>query len=93
MDETKEAGFAEWSKPRKNLVKVDVWKVRKDKTTGAQIGSKIYIGESEYPALAGVQIVGPAVEETQELEGTETPEGEQTTDAGAEGQQTEGAEA
>lgn len=93
VDETKEAGFAEWSKPRKNWVKVDVWKVRKDKTTGAQIGSKIYIGESEYPALAGVQIVGPAVEATQEPEGTETPEGEQTTDAGAEGQQTGGAEA
>jgi vancomycin resistance protein YoaR len=94
VDETQETGFSEWNKPRKNWVKIDVWKVRKDKVTGEQIDSKIYIGEAEYPALAGVQVVGPAAEEVPMQEGAEVPGEGQTTDpAGAEGQQTEGQEA
>lgn len=68
VDETKEAGYTEWVKPRKNQIKIDLWKIRKD-ASGQQIGDKIYLGSVEYPALPGEQITGPVTEET-------PPEGE-----------------
>lgn len=91
VDEQQEADYAEWSKPRKNQVKVDLWKVRVDSQTGEQMGYRLYIGEVEYPALAGVQIKGTKAEQEQtEPETGEQPEG--NADQPAEGQQ-EGADA
>ena len=76
VDESKQPGYSEWVKPRKNRVKIDVWKIRKDDESGEQVGSKLYIGETQYPGLVGEQIIGPQVEELQKEEAQEEVEGE-----------------
>ena len=89
VDESQEAGYSAWIKPRKNLVKVDIWKVRKNAETGEQIGERLYIEEVTYDPLPGEQVVGPEAQAPADT--TDTP-----TDStgGAEGEGTaEGATA
>lgn len=89
VDESQEAGYSAWIKPRKNLVKVDIWKVHKNAETGEQIGERLYIEEVTYDPLPGEQVVGPEAQAPADT--TDTP-----TDStgGAEGEGTaEGATA
>ncbi len=60
VDESMAAGESEWTKPRHNLIVVSVWKIKKDKETGAQIGEREFFSEETYKAFRGEVTVGPS---------------------------------
>ena len=89
VDESQEPGYSAWVKPRKNQVKVDLWKVRKDMETGEQVGERLYLEEVTYDALPGEQVVGPEAPPADTADtpadGTDAAEGGTTADGAADG--------
>lgn len=51
---------SQWVKPRHNFVQVKVWKIKKDKQSGKQIGEKELFSTETYKAFPGTLAVGPS---------------------------------
>ena len=51
---------SQWVKPRHNYIQVKVWKIKKDKETGKQIGEKELYSTETYQAFPGTLAVGPS---------------------------------
>ena len=51
---------SQWVKPRHNFIQVKVWKIKKDKQSGKQIGEKELYSTETYKAFPGTLAVGPS---------------------------------
>lgn len=77
FSESLKPGKFEWTKPRKDMIKVQIWKIKED-FEGNQIGEPEKFSVETYRAFAGQITFGP----TKEAEATKTAEASGTPEAG-----------